>query len=128
MYSAYGDSRSVGVKNWWMGSWSSIVDGDESAVTVNGKHLELHFTSTSLHFNLASPRDAFHPGGRFVTRYMIFIHLPLPHPTPPSVRNMLSSILSNTQTPHQPLLVICDTPVLPAHPLIRDLVRRDLVQ
>ncbi|GHJ89463.1 hypothetical protein NliqN6_5865 [Naganishia liquefaciens] len=38
----------------------------------------------------------------------------------------LPAILANTQTPHQPFLIICDTPTLPAHALIRDLVRRNI--
>ncbi|KAJ9094809.1 hypothetical protein QFC20_006823 [Naganishia adeliensis] len=38
----------------------------------------------------------------------------------------LSSILGNTQTPHQSLLVIADTPTLPGHAVLKDLVRRNL--
>ncbi|KAJ9119305.1 hypothetical protein QFC24_005776 [Naganishia onofrii] len=38
----------------------------------------------------------------------------------------LSSILNNTQTPHQPLLVLCDTATLPGQPVLKDLVRRNL--
>lgn len=40
----------------------------------------------------------------------------------------LPAILANTQTPHQPFLIICDTPTLPAHALIRDLVRRNIAE
>ncbi|KAJ9095302.1 hypothetical protein QFC21_005668 [Naganishia friedmannii] len=38
----------------------------------------------------------------------------------------LSAILKNTQTPHQPFLVVCDTATLPGQPVLKDLVRRNL--
>lgn len=40
----------------------------------------------------------------------------------------LPSILANTQTPHQPFLVICDTPSLPSHALLQTLVRRNIAE
>lgn len=80
----------------------------------------------------------FNSGRRFVTSPRADFHLiPLvqSHLTLPSLRLFLllehgtmslSSILGNTQTPHQPLLVIADTPTLPGHAVLKDLVRRNL--
>lgn len=40
----------------------------------------------------------------------------------------LSSILKGTQTPHQPFVVICDTPTLSGQPVIAELVKRAVAQ
>ncbi|KAI5450191.1 hypothetical protein NCC49_003340 [Naganishia albida] len=37
----------------------------------------------------------------------------------------LSSILANTQTPHQSFLIVADSPTLPGHAVLKDLVRRN---